>query len=180
MVNKTNEDLNGVHFGNYGLKMEWYTKRSEIDLNILNAIYQICVILKVYSNCKYGFPCRVAFCCVFKHLFLSGPWLSPLVHPLIRCNWKFFVRYITITLWVRFHFHSILCLVSVCRIKAMSCGVRCVTTCYSCYIWLPASSLTVIEMVSYLVNRLPNKEKLKMAKMFFFSRHCAIRVSHKM
>jgi hypothetical protein len=56
--------------------MECYIKGSAIDLNILNAMYKICVILKVYSYCKYGSHCKVTLCCIFKHPYLSGPSLT--------------------------------------------------------------------------------------------------------
>jgi len=113
-------------------------KRSAIDLNILNAMCQICAILKVYSYCKYGPQCKVTLCCIFKHPLLFGPLLTTLVDPLTVCNWRFLVRYITITLWVKCQFHIVLSLVFVCGIEAMSFGMRCVTTCNSCYKWLPA------------------------------------------
>ena len=54
-------------------------------------------------------------------------------------------------------------------------SMKCMTTSNGCY-----KLLAAIEMVSYLVNSLPNKEKLRMAKMFFFSRQCTMQVSEKL
>jgi len=113
-------------------------KRSAVVLNTLNAMYQICTILKVNGYCKYASHCKLTLCCIFKHPFLYGPLLTPLVGPLTGCKWRFLVRYITITLWVKCQFHSILSLVFVFGIEPMSFGMRCVTTCNSCFKWLPA------------------------------------------
>jgi hypothetical protein len=70
-------------------------------------------------------------------VFLDTPfclvcWLTPLVRPLTGCNWRFLlVRYMTIRLLVKCQFYNILCLVFVSGIEAMSCGMRCVSTCNS-------------------------------------------------